>query len=1063
MRPVKLKMQAFGSYGTEKVIDFTKPVQNLFLITGDTGSGKSTIFDAIVFALYGEASSKNNKKDGKELQSQFVDFEKTPYVELTFTEGVGEEQEEYTVKRIPRHIRPLKRGSGEKEESEVVSLTMPDGMEYPQKETNAKLLEIIGLSKTQFMQVAMIAQGEFMELLRAKSDDKKEIFRKLFNTEIYEKIVKELAERRSKKEKEMGNIQSAYKTEVAHVLIPEDYEKADLIKTSIEEITKKDKFSIVLLEKVILEIKELEDWFEECVKKLEIRKEKASENRDQKNAEYVKAKTLMNSFKQLENAKLELEDCKTKEKEMEALKVKIDQIQKAYEIKEVYDRYQDVETNYQKTEQGLRDQNEILPDLKEKYNISYNLEEKAKEDKEKQVADYATISEQVNNSIATFQKIRDLEVQIQESNNHLNKAKNNETETEEAVKGLEQRLVEAKNCLESLKNVVTEYELWKVKNEEASQIIQEVQTLKAEEKRIHNLEEDLKTKQEVYLNLTKEYEKENDFYEEKRKKFLNEQAGYIAREQLKENEPCPVCGSLDHPHPYLLPESGEIITKEILEDLNSKVEGIRSQQTKASEQANAVNGKIEETNKHFMESFTKLKERMKKSLSDYEECNQLAEIETLLSSWLSKIKEEGNILDKNKKLFEETQVQLQELEKVKQEKEDALARLKDEANQFNLKCENLKTQQMTLKQSKKYETEEEAKAILQKAEQEKQEKEEAYAKILKELQELKQKLDRTNALIDQYTKDLPDIEETLKNRKLMYQQILTDKNLKEEEWMHFVQICRKEDLIEEKKQYDDFRVKKTNANAKFTAAKEMIGDAKQPNLEEMEASLKELEEILQEEIKRYHTCQEQYHAATMAYKNLSSNMDKRKQLLEDYSRLDNLCRLLGGNVKNGRMDLETFVQRYYLERILYAANLRFQDMSAGQFELRMYDEEKAAKGKNHGLDLMVYSTVTGKEREVRTLSGGESFMAALSLALGMADQIQESSAAINLDMMFIDEGFGSLDDNSRNQAVKVLKAMADGSKLIGIISHVSELKQEIDDQLIVTKDENGSKVKWQIS
>ena len=163
------------------------------------------------------------------------------------------------------------------------------------------------------------------------------------------------------------------------------------------------------------------------------------------------------------------------------------------------------------------------------------------------------------------------------------------------------------------------------------------------------------------------------------------------------------------------------------------------------------------------------------------------------------------------------------------------------------------------------------------------------------------------------------------------------------------------------------------------------------------------------------------------------------------------------------MDIETFVQRYYLQRILYAANARFLNMSAGQYELRMVDLEKAGEGKNRGLDLMVYSTVTGKEREIRTLSGGESFMAALSLALGMADQIQENSASINLDIMFIDEGFGSLDDHSRNQAVEVLKQMAGGSRLIGIISHVTELKQSIDDQLLVSKDDEGSHVRWQIS
>ena len=163
------------------------------------------------------------------------------------------------------------------------------------------------------------------------------------------------------------------------------------------------------------------------------------------------------------------------------------------------------------------------------------------------------------------------------------------------------------------------------------------------------------------------------------------------------------------------------------------------------------------------------------------------------------------------------------------------------------------------------------------------------------------------------------------------------------------------------------------------------------------------------------------------------------------------------------MDIETFVQRYYLKRILMAANMRFQDMSAGQFELRMVGEDKAGEGANKGLDLMVYSTVTGKEREIKTLSGGESFMAALALALGMADQVQMSSAAINLDMIFIDEGFGSLDDHSRDQAVKVLTSMTGENRLVGIISHVSELKQKIDDQLIVSRDSEGSSVKWQIS
>ena len=228
MRPLTLEMQAFGSYGDRTKIDFRKPSQNLFLITGDTGSGKSTIFDAIAFALYGEASSTANKKSGTELQSQFATAGAEPYVELKFCEGT-EESGVYTVRRVPRHVRPLKRGSGEKEQSESVTLIMPDEIVYSQKETNQKIIDIVGLNKGQFMQVAMIAQGEFMELLRAKSDEKKVIFRKLFHTEKYEKIANELGDRKRKLDAEIATIRTKFHAKAENADIPEAFEEAEAL------------------------------------------------------------------------------------------------------------------------------------------------------------------------------------------------------------------------------------------------------------------------------------------------------------------------------------------------------------------------------------------------------------------------------------------------------------------------------------------------------------------------------------------------------------------------------------------------------------------------------------------------------------------------------------------------------------------------------------------------------------------------------------------------------------------------------------------------------------------
>ena len=262
---------------------------------------------------------------------------------------------------------------------------------------------------------------------------------------------------------------------------------------------------------------------------------------------------------------------------------------------------------------------------------------------------------------------------------------------------------------------------------------------------------------------------------------------------------------------------------------------------------------------------------------------------------------------------------------------------------------------------------------------------------------------------------------------------------------------------------DEYRQKKAAAEKMASSVSEAIAGRTKPDVPPLEAELSKTEETLKEINGKLQMIREQFGTDRQLLEAISPKMEERSALLEEQRRVDALYRLLAGQVSGARMDIETFVQRYYLERILFSANERFRQMSAGQFELRLCDLERAGEGKNRGLDLMVYSAVTGKEREVRTLSGGESFMAALSLALGMADQIQQHSSSIRLDVMFIDEGFGSLDEHSRARAVSVLRQMAEGSKMIGIISHVSELKQEIDDLLLVTKDDQGSRVRWQIS
>ncbi|MBQ6583102.1 MAG: SMC family ATPase [Mogibacterium sp.] len=332
MKPVQLTMQAFGSYGKRTVIDLTVPGQNLFLITGDTGAGKTTIFDAIVFALYGEASSGSNKKKGEELHSHYAETELEPYVELVFTEWNGGEEEKYTVRRSPWYERPAKRrGAKPQRISEKVALTMPDGTEYPSKETDAKLIEIVGLTKTQFMQVAMIAQGEFMELLRADSNKKKEIFRRLFGTELFQDIVTELDQRCKEMYRKISAVQAEFRQEISHVTVPDSYGKAELLRAARDRIARADTFSVTDLEFLQEELGRLCAVLEAERGQAEKAVEAAAGARDTQRDRYTEAEALSRLYQQLDRAESELENCRQAEGAAKGHKEQMVLIRAAYE------------------------------------------------------------------------------------------------------------------------------------------------------------------------------------------------------------------------------------------------------------------------------------------------------------------------------------------------------------------------------------------------------------------------------------------------------------------------------------------------------------------------------------------------------------------------------------------------------------------------------------------------------------------------------------------------------------------------------------------------------------
>ena len=959
MRPLQITLQAFGSYADLTVIDFTKTTENLFLISGNTGAGKTTIFDALVFALYGEASSCQNHKEGLILQSQFRPLDgkdlKETFVSLTFEEN----RQHYTVRRVPRQERAKKRGKGVTLINASVTLTLPDGSIYPLKETDAKLRELIGLTKEQFMQIAMIAQGEFMELLRAKSDDKKKIFRKLFHTELYDEIVREVDRRRADCNQNIADMKTQFQTVISRLCLPPDREEIGDLQEWKQEIED----GLFLHSEEFLSA--LQTWnlsLEQEVQTLTQNQAKAQQDRDLCRDAVQAAARLSDLFSHLEE----------NEKERALLK----------------------QEEEQRLEAGL-------PTLEEE-------ERQAKLQWEQEAENYHRLRERVEKALALFQQKEDAQKKcflLEQKQKAACLALSNIQEEKNSLQGREEKTSSELQLLERASIDLAEFQKQLQRSRELS--LQE-QNLQLEKKNLLQAESALKEAQETYRRITLSYQQARQTSEQLRSLFLDAQAGLLAA-SLRDGSPCPVCGSKTHPHPFTLSAQTPLPKEAELKSAEKKTEDLRRKQEEASAAAEAAAATKNERQKTFFSSVQQLFLKANTFCRELEvsfaaasgpaETVQMPEMENAI----------GMLLSASTKTVHERNEQLKERAKRAEELTSLLHLLREEGKQKDL--------------------------LLEEARSKAAEAEKALSAANSERLLLHASSDfESRSAAEAYLQQAGEKEQAARSRFENAQ-------------------------AGAKRHADALLATKTK---KQTLLKE-IGDRKRPQTEALQQALCAAEEkltILTERLqKQSHELQENRYAL----QELSSSSEARRHIFSEYERLDQLYKQMSGNISGSRMDLETYVQRLYLSKILSSANKRFQEMSGGQYTFRMIRIASAGEGRNKGLDLMVYSSVTGKEREIRTLSGGESFMAALSLALGMADQIQNTSSAVHLDMMFIDEGFGSLDDLARSKSIRVLKEMADSHRLIGIISHVTELKQEIGNQLLITKDEHGSHVKWRIN
>lgn len=1072
MKPILLTMQAFGSYGEKTEIDFQKG-GDFFLISGDTGSGKSTIFDAMMFALYGEVSTvginKDKKKNEKldEMLSQFVDVQKTkPYASLVFTAYQHGQEETYTVRRTPRYTRPAKRGDAKlQDERETVELLMPDGSQYPGKlsETNRKIEELVGLTADQFRKVVMIAQGEFMDFLRAGSKEKTELLRDLLKTDYYYQLserLKTLAKDKNTAAKtQRANMSFFAGRAVTEGLPEEDAQALEAAKGTVITAKELQPEQVDTLAEVLSAV---------CARlqlqqgELAKQQTAAQNDRDECMKRIEAAQPLMQRFKELEDAEKTLQECAAQADEIEKKRGLIGKIRDAWAIEPKYQRMKDAQKALTDAQTELAAKQQELPQLKQTAADAAALHQQMEKAQQDATAHESEVKTKVKDALETFDALEGAEKALRQAEDADTKAKANAESAKKALDDFKKQEDAWRKQEAELQGAEAAYEVCKQQNQQYRDLKKSLEDLHGNQKDVQEKARQAAAAKDAYASATQKYQRAQNEYDDYRLAFLNAQAGLLARE-LVSGKPCPVCGALKHPAPCQLTQENQQLNREQLERRRKAADDAAKAQEEKAKESESAQVKLTERQKAVEEAEKKLVENAK-NIRENVPMATAADVEAMLTAWLPELQSASksvqakvDALKKVRENLDGAKAEREKLEKAAsaaQETAKSTAVKKAEAEKtWNLHQEELS--------SNAYRTREDAVAQRTQAQEAKQKAEAAASQAAeKERQAQKAETD-CETQIRRLNEEMPQKQGNAEEFNQQYQQTMAEKSLDEAQWRQLAETYPDVEIADRlQEKVEAFKEKKTAAEEKRKTAQNAIAEQKKPNMEQLNAAFEAAK-----------AAWEKASAALKAAENLhSGNANVLKDLRKGREPLANACKeantaqhlsdVMAGTESGNRMNLETFVQRNYMEKILCDANRRFRDMSNGQFELKLINVEDAGEGKNKGLDLEVYSIVTGKTRSVNTLSGGESFMAALSLALGMADQIQAATAAIHLDVMFIDEGFGSLSDNARNEAVNILKEMAGKQRQIGIISHVSELKDEIENQLIVKKDDRGSHISW---
>lgn len=928
MKPLKLTMSAFGSYAGKNVIDFTGQQQGIFLITGDTGAGKTTIFDAITYALYNQTSG--GERNGNMMRSQYARPETETYVELEFLYR----GQTYRVRRNPDYkiTKTLKNGKiREQKVPHSVELTLPDGTVFPEKKnaTDAKIIEILGLTADQFSQIVMIAQGDFLKLLYTKSDERKMIFSKLFRTDIYWKIQENLRRKSMEMDERIQENDRAFEQEKSRIIpLPESEE------LPLDEL-----------------VERLRERLKDALKEQNLRRA----NVEELNKKITKYEEINKLFRSLEKIRQTGKELEARQAESKERRQQIENARKADKVLVA-------------EQQNLRQQQEV----------------------EQSAQAIAKMTETLANDQEMFESLK---TQLQEV----------EAEQKREAADIQKKMLALEQSFpsyEALQNARSEEQQAKKVWEDLGKISEEsfhkkkagIAALKEQQKRQEQVVEQTKKNWEQTSLSASESAKH---YEHMYEAFLKEQAGILA-ENLSAGCPCPVCGSTVHPDPAKL--SDHAVTELEVEQAKKTraaaeekrdlaYAAFEAEKTEKQKLAQAV----EKEEADFVLAQTIAKQQRKEAEQNYVSLQKIAEQirEKLVYPSLAEAKKQYAAMQKA-------------LEAAEQE----IAKKRQKVSELAEAMNTLKGQKLAEEENQKT-----AKKLVAKTEKE-------YAKLLEK-----------SGFVSEETYHLAILPERSRSK-----------------------------LEREEKEYESQCLRQQSEQKLL---EKQVSGKTYTDTTELNEQLKAEKQALKEAEKTYMELHTAYENDRSVLQNCAVYLEKGKKLESEDQVIKSLSKTANGRLSgSAKIDFETYIQRQYFKQIIHEANKRLLTMSNHQFILKLKEEANTGRKTNEGLDLSVYSLVTDSERDVKTLSGGESFLAALAMALGLSDIVERSAGAIHPDMMFIDEGFGSLDAQSRQQAIEVLGELAGDSRMVGIISHVTELKEQIDRKLVVSRTDKGSRAVW---